>query len=671
MAVTFAQIPEQFRDWLFGEELIEREADIFEFLTTAELKRVHRLLSQVYTHDISVSTFADEVQRIVPGKRGKQVVLDVLGYNLIRIQDWFQSENIPDLIRELGGDPASFRTLLSVHPVIEDVLKDTNVDVIPPRSRGPVEKRMVDFLNHSIDDGALLESMMKSPKIGGWGWDQNVAAPVVDALQVYRDEAEEKHAMYVTEDRFAEVERERQALRAALQREMPPEGTAQTLPDIPSPKKLEATPVAASSQATDIESDVPDAFLDLFQDNVPTAEGLPERALPDPFTDLLAILDEEIQAKEKEVLTVEKEGVLEVAPEEVSALFEHRRVPDEEIPKTPFEKALHESDLLLERELHAVEQKKEQLMSGVPDATIAVSAVLEALLNHILSEANFAMSDAHLKKRVRSILGSRLRDIRGSEETARLLLRIGNGHPELDRAMVEKLMELTEASFLEFQRKVIERGLQRERARQIQQREEILEQKREELFQEERELNDRFRKLTGTDAPISFPLPDEHTKQPALQAGSVATATAVRSAPVVRREVQVTLSPQSIVAKAGDKPIMGDIQYERQLSGPTEELRRMRLTDFRRLAKDPAAAAKKVFAKIELLNAEGFAKRVQGIQAWRTSPVMTLYLAVTREALDQGTPLAAVLVERKKATPEMLTLEECTAIRELNAQLRT
>jgi len=266
-------------------------------------------------------------------------------------------------------------------------------------------------------------------------------------------------------------------------------------------------------------------------------------------------------------------------------------------------------------------------------------------------------------RRIRNIVSSRLRDIRGSEETSKLIAKISQGTRDMPRDMVEKLVMLTEQAFLEFQRKVIERGLQRERARRVRDREEVLEQKREEVFNSEQELNARFKKLTGKDSQITLPRGEE-LKELAPPAPVVA--------PVPARKINVTVSPKTVMPaqqQQRNEPV-SDVKYVRQLAGPVEELRTMRLTDFRRLSKDPKTATQKVMAKVDLLAADSTDKRVQGVVAWRESPVMKLYLAVTKAALDEATPLVAIIEKKKKEIPEMLTIEECQAIRELNTKLR-
>jgi hypothetical protein len=152
----------------------------------------------------------------------------------------------------------------------------------------------------------------------------------------------------------------------------------------------------------------------------------------------------------------------------------------------------------------------------------------------------------------------------------------------------------------------------------------------------------------------------------------VSAKTVVVEKPQVlkKREAVVSLSPASIAESPSKKPMLSDIRYEKRLMGPLDELSGMRLQDFRRLSHDPEEAAKKLLAKIELLAAESYEKRTEGVAAWRSSPLMALYLAITREALDVGIPLQEVLEARQKESPEMLSLAECQAIRSLNGELQ-
>lgn len=117
------------------------------------------------------------------------------------------------------------------------------------------------------------------------------------------------------------------------------------------------------------------------------------------------------------------------------------------------------------------------------------------------------------------------------------------------------------------------------------------------------------------------------------------------------------------------KILIEDIKYEPKIMGPIDELRFMNLIDFRRLDRDPFAAAEKIFDKINLLDDE-YSKKMEGIKAWRTSPVNKIYLKIGEESISSKKSVGETIQERKAAGKDYLTDQEIEAIIELNKKLR-
>jgi hypothetical protein len=120
---------------------------------------------------------------------------------------------------------------------------------------------------------------------------------------------------------------------------------------------------------------------------------------------------------------------------------------------------------------------------------------------------------------------------------------------------------------------------------------------------------------------------------------------------------------------AGGKIKMEDVKVPPKVMGPVDELRYMNLIDFRRLDKDPFVAAEKIKEKINLLDDE-YSKKVEGIKAWRLSPLNMLYLKMGEESISQKKPIDAIIEERKAAGKDYLNNKEFTAIINLNKSLR-
>jgi len=117
------------------------------------------------------------------------------------------------------------------------------------------------------------------------------------------------------------------------------------------------------------------------------------------------------------------------------------------------------------------------------------------------------------------------------------------------------------------------------------------------------------------------------------------------------------------------KPKIEDIKAERIVRGPVEELQYMDLQDFRRLDSDIQIAAEEIVEKVELLADQSYTKKVQGIKAWRTSPLFKLYLQMIMQGIKDGKPINEVIQIRQKKNQNTLTLTEFEKIAELNGKL--
>lgn len=122
-------------------------------------------------------------------------------------------------------------------------------------------------------------------------------------------------------------------------------------------------------------------------------------------------------------------------------------------------------------------------------------------------------------------------------------------------------------------------------------------------------------------------------------------------------------------APVNSKPVMHDIKPMPKVMGPLEELQFLDLLNFRRLGKTPAEITGKIFAKIKLLEAEGYDKMILGVRAWRQSPVNRLYLKMGQEAINKGMTIKEFSEISEKNNLNYLKLEEIEAIIILNSKL--
>ncbi|MCB9802886.1 hypothetical protein H6761_02610 [Candidatus Nomurabacteria bacterium] len=106
------------------------------------------------------------------------------------------------------------------------------------------------------------------------------------------------------------------------------------------------------------------------------------------------------------------------------------------------------------------------------------------------------------------------------------------------------------------------------------------------------------------------------------------------------------------------------------LTGPIEELQNLSLENFRHLGNSPSEQIAKLFSKINLLEKDSVTKKAQGIEAWRNSPVYGHYLSLGEESLAQGKEVASIIKNKLDSNQETLTVEEFSAISDLNKNLR-
>jgi len=134
--------------------------------------------------------------------------------------------------------------------------------------------------------------------------------------------------------------------------------------------------------------------------------------------------------------------------------------------------------------------------------------------------------------------------------------------------------------------------------------------------------------------------------------------------PLIRRRFEAENLSRSQKVK------VEDVKYIPRVMSPLDEIKYLDLVNFRRLDKDPSAAAEKIKAKISLLEEESYGKKLEAIKLWRVSPVNRLYLEIGRSSIGGNKPVDVIIEERKIAGRDYLTAAEFKAIMDLNKSLR-
>lgn len=118
------------------------------------------------------------------------------------------------------------------------------------------------------------------------------------------------------------------------------------------------------------------------------------------------------------------------------------------------------------------------------------------------------------------------------------------------------------------------------------------------------------------------------------------------------------------------KPRVSDVRPMERVRGPIEELKYMSLAELHRIGTNALDNISRIKDKIDALEEESFSKKVEGIKAWRQSPLYNLYLEIGRQSMEQGKSISQVIMERQQLDQETLTVQEFEKISDLNQELR-
>lgn len=333
----------------------------------------------------------------------------------------------------------------------------------------------------------------------------------------------------------------------------------------------------------------------------------------------------------------------------------------------------------------------------------APSKEIDTVVQEIYFSSGLATDDEAMAKRIKTVIGNRLRDVRDQMETLEIMTQpkeLGGLSMSQDaaRALLNAIQSRLRKADVAAQAKVQAekaKWVETERLQKAQvETQANVDQKAglEHLYQS---IVTKSKKASAhasaepvvavaapldnkSAAPANLPiaaaspvppdfrapaLPPEPPAPPLIRAPFPPSATVVRPAPPV--------SPPSVsVAPSfAQRPKLEDVKAAPKLTGPVEELRAITIVDFRRLSKDPKEACMKIKDKIDLLGDQSYTRRNEGIAAWTASEVTRSYLELMRESLN-GTPLSEAISSRENAKKPVLTAEEFRAVADLSRQLR-
>ena len=314
---------------------------------------------------------------------------------------------------------------------------------------------------------------------------------------------------------------------------------------------------------------------------------------------------------------------------------------------------------------------------------------IEELTKKILREITVANFDADLRARLENIIRLRLREVRDTVDTRDALLRKKvDGGLELPPQTADEIIEIILRYLPQTHRPFIDLT----EGKEVQDLSSLVSQMEAEISKMPPVVPSSTAKTTPSISaltPVAAPLPAAAIKPATVPTAEVKPSAAAVTAPSLTRSdssVKPAAPPpqppsavasnqplEPIIIKApmpSRKPTMIDVHAKPSVVGPIDELKLFTIADFRRFDADPRRAAARLQEKIKLLEEESYAKMVEGVRAWRASPLNQLYVTVGQESLEGGKNVADAIRERREAGKTTLSEDEFGALLDLNKKLR-
>lgn len=119
------------------------------------------------------------------------------------------------------------------------------------------------------------------------------------------------------------------------------------------------------------------------------------------------------------------------------------------------------------------------------------------------------------------------------------------------------------------------------------------------------------------------------------------------------------------------RTMVSDVMHPRPVVvGPVQELR-MSVDDYMRSGSTPGDRVARIQTKIGELETQDYSKRLEGISAWKTSDVYSLYILLGQESVLSSLGIEETIQKRKEENKPYLSVEDFQAITGLNNKLRT
>ncbi len=296
----------------------------------------------------------------------------------------------------------------------------------------------------------------------------------------------------------------------------------------------------------------------------------------------------------------------------------------------------------------------EELAAGTQRPILSPTAsLLDRGVEEAYVLANIQGLDDYLKKRLRNVISTRLRGVRNAEQVREVLLRdnkvggLGQSPEE-----TERIVGVIEQMYVEYHEKIQaeERGkvetFVQEQQKRIEDRQGREAQEREAWYQNK--LQSVAQGETGAVAALRAVMQGVRMAGPTCDLPTPGVTVSVQNAPASSNRVDA-------------------VQGYVRLTSLTEELEHMDLARFRRLAKTPEEAKKKVVQMFQGLKQESYERWLEGVKRWRQSPLQQMYLGLVSRAFSEQRPVSEI-AQLQQAAGASLTPEEVGVIIDLNQQ---
>ena len=688
----FRALPQAVKDYFWDEKNDEKFEHLIEgFKLSDEQDFAFRYLVRHFSvKDIAARDLPSKVeeQLAFSPENARKIVLDILGYHFLPLNEYYDGE-IEQVIKELGGkikNYPEFRLTVkseSAGSAAEEVAREFlplfNDEVLKHRFLELIESRIRDVRKESD----LREILMRSPKVGGLGLDEEMVQKVIEAT------AKKMRSVKIVSDKEAapvvsplkppstviptqagiqkkEMDPRSRPSVVALAKEDP--GITKAVKPTTYSSELKQSvkiinpppaPKVASGEILSMETkeEEPKSFPPKVAERpaAPKTEPAPMPPKPVEKLNLLGALKkggvpmpvkiEAIKPPQRPVSPLASEFVPKKpvvsapAPKSIEkeVIQKPADVKKETAPPPAVKKISKDiSEAELDREIQHI---KHDQMTKMPLAPINFLEIATGIVN----QSQIILNQEQVG-RLKTILTARLKDIRDGQETKDILSRDyalgGMGFSEVQVSAIMSTLEKEFGKISERLRAGVEEKIAADRHIEEERRKKTLETAR---FMEDDAREKRFAELVG--------------EKPR------------KVIPAVRQNVQPGTPVIPSPAQTG-KPKIQDVKYEPKLVGPVDEIGSLTLTDFRRLGATAKEAALKIKEKIESLKADSIKKWQEGISAWNGGEVNKLYMQLFGEALQKRKSLKDVSAEREAAKEQFLSQDEINAIMELNKSLR-